>query len=125
MRILKTKAFSSFLKKEKVKDKALLDAVREIEDGLIGDPLGSSAYKKRVAKPGKGKSGGFRTIHVFRNKGRVIFVQGYAKNEKSTLTPKELKVIRTAATTMLKWTDKEIDKLVKGGVLGEMTDGKK
>jgi len=125
MRILKTKGFSKFLKKEKVKDKALLDAVEEIEDGLIGDRLGSSAYKKRVARPSEGKSGGFRTIYVFRNKDRVIFIQGYAKNEKSALTDEELKVVREAAKEMLSWTNKKINKLVKEGVLGEITNGKK
>ena len=62
--------------------------------GLQGLPPGSSVYTKRIASPGKGKSGGYRTILVFRKKDSVIFVEGYAKNEMSTLKPKELRALR-------------------------------
>ncbi|MCH7744289.1 MAG: type II toxin-antitoxin system RelE/ParE family toxin, partial [Proteobacteria bacterium] len=53
----------------------------------------------------------------------VIFIQGYAKNQVSTLKPKELKAVRKAAKEMLNWSDKEVDKLVEQDVLQEINDG--
>ncbi len=123
MRVLKTNGFTKFAKKESITDRMLRDTVKEIVKGLTGSPQGSSVYKKRVARPGKGKSGGFRTMLVFRKEDRVIFIEGYAKNEQSTLSQVELKVIRKFATELLKWTEKELDTLVKQGVLQEITDG--
>lgn len=123
MRILKTNGFTKFAKKERITDRMLRDTVKEIANGLKGSPQGSSVYKQRVARPGKGKSGGFRTMIVFRKEDRVIFIEGYAKNEQSTLSPVELKVVRKFATELLKWTDRELDALVKQGVLQEITDG--
>lgn len=123
MRILKTSGFSKFTQSENITDATLLHAAKELEDGLVGAPLGSSVHKKRIANPGKGKSGGFRTIIAFRKKDRVIFIQGYAKSQVSTLKPKELKAVRKAAKEMLNWSDKEVDKLVEQDVLREIKDG--
>ena len=53
----------------------------------------------------------------------IIFIQGYAKNQVSTLKPKELKAVRKAAKEMLNWSDKEVDKLVEQNVLQEINDG--
>ena len=123
MRILKTNGFSEFANDESITDETLRGAVKEIEAGLTGDSLGSSVHKKRIARPGQGKSGGFRTIIAFRKKDRVIFIHGYAKNQVSTLKPKELKAVRKAAKEMLNWTDEEVDELVKQDVLQEIKDG--
>jgi len=51
------------------------------------------------------------------------FIHGYAKNQVSTLKPKELKAVRKAAKEMLNWTDEEVDELVKQDVLQEIEDG--
>jgi len=53
----------------------------------------------------------------------IIFIHGYAKNQVSTLKPKELKAVRKAAKEMLNWTDEEVDELVKQDVLQEIEDG--
>ena len=50
----------------------------------------------------------------------MFFIEGYAKNEKSNLTGKELKAVRKAASIMLSWTDRELDKVVKLGSLVEV-----
>lgn len=66
MRVFKTPSFSHWAASEQLSDEQLVQAVREMEEGLSGDALGSSVFKKRVALRGKGKSGGARTIVAFR-----------------------------------------------------------
>lgn len=63
---------------------ALCQAVRGAERGLIAANLGGGIIKQRIARPGQGKSGGFRTLIVFRAGTRAIFVHGFAKSERAT-----------------------------------------
>ena len=60
--ILKRKDFARWQVGEKLSDTALCIAVQEMENGLIDADLGGFLYKKRVARPGGGKSGGYRTL---------------------------------------------------------------
>lgn len=62
MNILKRKDFARWQAGEKLSDTALCKAVQEMESGLIDADLGGHLYKKRVARPGAGKSGGYRTL---------------------------------------------------------------
>ena len=62
VRVFKTKFFSKWASKEGLADKFLEAAVGEVEDGLVDAHLGGQLVKKRVAMPGKGKSGSTRTI---------------------------------------------------------------
>ena len=117
MRILKTTSFSKFARREGLSNRTLQNVAADMEQGSLGDALGSSVYKKRVARPGKGKRAGYRTIYAFKKGQRVFFIEGYAKNEKSNLTRKELKAVRKAASIMLSWTDRELDKVVRRGSL--------
>ncbi len=57
-RILKRKDFARWQVGEKLPDAALCKAVQEMESGLVDADLGGFLYKKRVARPGAGKSGG-------------------------------------------------------------------
>ena len=52
--------------------------------------LGGYLYKKRIRFQGQGKSGGGRTIVCYKKGDRAIFLHGFAKNEKSSLSKKEL-----------------------------------
>ena len=56
-----------------------------------GQPLGGGLRKVRFARPGGGKSGGFRTIYVFGGARLPLFlVSVFAKNDKGNLTRREL-----------------------------------
>lgn len=56
-----------------------------------GVPLGGGLRKVRVAREGGGKSGGYRTIHMFGGAHMPIYlVTIFAKNEKDNLTRAEL-----------------------------------
>lgn len=66
MRVFKNKAVSKWAAKEGLTDKALLEAVGEMERGLIDADLGGHVVKKRVALAGRGKSGGARTFLAYK-----------------------------------------------------------
>jgi hypothetical protein len=60
-RVFKTKTFDRWARKV-VSDLLLCQAAREIEQGLFEADLGGGVCKKRVAVPGRGKSGSTRTL---------------------------------------------------------------
>ena len=90
MRLYKLKAFARFQRRERIADKALGKAVRSAEAGLVDADLGGGLIKQRVARPGRGKSGGFRTIIAYRRGARAVFLFGFAKSERENLDDDEL-----------------------------------
>ncbi len=67
----------------------------EIVVQLAGDPeagiaLGGGLRKVRIARPGGGKSGGYRIIHFYRTAGLPLFlITVFAKNEKANISRAE------------------------------------
>lgn len=97
MRVFKTKWFARFARKEDISDEKLVDAVREVEQGLNDGDLGGGLIKKRVARTGQGKRGGYRTIMVHRTGMRSVFVYGFPKSVKANLSPVELEAYQKLA----------------------------
>jgi hypothetical protein len=65
-------------------------------------PIPAAAWiKQRIARPGQGKSGGFRTLIVFRAGTRAIFAHGFAKNEKDNIEREDLAALKRLAAEML------------------------
>lgn len=62
VRVFKVKGFARFQRRERIADSALARVVRNAEDGLVDADLGGGLVKQRIARPGQGKSGGFRTV---------------------------------------------------------------
>lgn len=55
-----------------------------------GVSLGGGLRKVRVARPGGGKSGGYRVLHFFRTPDMPLFLLTvFAKNEKANISRKE------------------------------------
>ncbi len=81
MRIFKNRPFERFARKARLEDEILRKAVADAERGLVDADLGGGVIKQRIARQGGGKSGGFRTIILFRLGERAFFVHGFAKNE--------------------------------------------
>ncbi len=52
-----TKKFGKWSKKKQISSKDLKKCLVEVVDGQFGVNLGGHVYKKRVARPGQGKSG--------------------------------------------------------------------
>ena len=102
MRTFKTKAFARFADREGMEDAALREAVRRAGKGLIDADLGGGVIKQRVARKGGGRSGGFRSIVLFRRGELAFFVYGFAKSDRENLRRDELEAFRTLADEMLK-----------------------
>ena len=81
MRIFKNTWFTRFASKEGITDDELREAVNRLEMGQAAD-LGGGVYKVRIARPGEGKSGGYRVIVFFRSEERTFFAYGYAKSKR-------------------------------------------
>ena len=80
MRVFKAKGFARFARRERVSDVVLCDAVRRAERGLLDADLGGGIIKQRVARPGQGRSGGYRVLIAYRAKTRSAFLFGFAKS---------------------------------------------
>jgi hypothetical protein len=66
MRVLQARSFEKFASKNRITNQSLCKAVQQASLGLIDADLGGGLIKQRIARAGKGKSGGYRTIIAFR-----------------------------------------------------------
>jgi len=66
MSVYATKEFARFARKAGLADARLLQAAQDVTAGRYDASLGGGVFKQRVAREGGGKSGGFRTIILFR-----------------------------------------------------------
>ena len=107
-RVFKTRTFDRWAKRAGLKDPALCEAVAEMVAGQIDARLGGSIFKKRVALPGRGKSGSTRTLLATNLGTRWYFVFGFEKNERDNITDVELAALKRLATDLLKLTDAQI-----------------
>jgi hypothetical protein len=108
VRVFKTKWFGRFARKERLSDQKLAEAVREVEAGLHDGDLGGGLIKKRIARAGEGKRGGYRVLIVYRKGTRAVFVYGFAKSDKSDLSPVELQEYQKAAQVYLRLSEADI-----------------
>jgi hypothetical protein len=120
VRVFKNKSFARFARKACITDDALRLAIVGAERGLIDADLGGGVMKQRIAREGAGKSGGFRTIILFRRSERAFFVHGFAKNEQDNIRSDELAAFRLLAAEMLAYDDKALARAIANGTLTEV-----
>ena len=101
MQTFMTKAFARFADREGLEDAALCEAVWRARRGLIDADLGGGVIKQRIARKGGGRSGGFRTIVLFRRSELAFFVYGFAKSSRENLRRNELETFRLLADEYL------------------------
>lgn len=119
-RAFKTRHFARWMRKTELTDSALCAAIREMETGLIDADLGGHILKKRVALPGRGKSGSARTLVATKKGTRWFFVYGFEKNERANISAKELEALQNIAEDLLQLSNKELDSQVSNGALEEI-----
>jgi hypothetical protein len=120
MRIFKNKAFTRFAKAAAIGDVALCRAIRDAARGLIAADLGGGVIKQRIARPGQGKSGGFRALIALRAGVRAIFVHGFAKSERDNIRSDELVALRKLAAELLGYDNEAMARVVASGTLTEV-----
>jgi hypothetical protein len=121
VRIYKLKAFARFQRKERISDASLAKAIRSAEAGLVDADLGSGLIKQRIARAGRGKSGGYRTVIAFRRGKRAVFFFGFAKNDRSNIDGEELDEFRRLAQVYLELSAEKIAALIEDNELMEVT----
>ncbi len=119
-RIFKRKDFARWQASHKLADAVFCRAVQEMERGLIDADLGGLLYKKRIARPGAGKRGGFRTLLSARIGSRYVLLSGYAKNELADITPDEKAALRFVGQVFLDLSADALSTAQRTGVLQEV-----
>lgn len=119
-RIFQNAWFRRFSRKRKIDDAALVDAVTRAENDLIDADLGGGIIKQRIARKGQGRSGGYRTLIVYKRGDRAFFIYGFAKKNRDNITPDELAAFRKAAGELLSLSDIQIQALISQGSLTEV-----
>jgi hypothetical protein len=120
MRVFKTKPFARFADHEGIADTDLCDAIRRAEQGLVDVDLGGGVIKQRIARKGQGRSGGFRSIVLFRRSEKAFFVYGFAKSGRDNIRRDELKAFRKLADEMLSYDDKAVAAAMKNETIMEI-----
>ncbi len=119
-RLFKDPAFDDWARDEGLTDTLLRAAAAEIEAGLVDARIGGGLLKKRLAAPGRGKRGGYRTIVAYRQGVRLVFLHGFAKNEKDNITPKERKVLIKLGDAYLQHDDATMVAMAKRRLIIEV-----
>jgi hypothetical protein len=120
VRVFKNTWFTRFADKEGITNAELRETVNRLEVGQADADLGGGVYKVRVARPGEGKSGGYRVIVFFKSEERTFFAFGFPKSGMDNIDEKQLRNFKLAAKTIFSYSEKEIDERVKNGLFIEV-----
>ena len=88
--------------------------------GLIDASLGGHLVKKRVARTGYGKRGGYRTMVAKKAGQHCFFLFGFQKTDRYNIDQLELRVLQEIGETFLAFTDAELEHALRCGELLEI-----
>lgn len=120
MQILLTKGFQRFARREGLAKQGLCEAVARAERGSVDAVLGGGLIKQRVARAGKGRSGGYRTVIAYQAGRRSIFLHGFAKSQRQNISDVELVILRKLAKDYLALSDDQVEAFVIRGEIEEI-----
>jgi hypothetical protein len=120
LRIFKTKMFVRFTRRERISDASLCEAVRRAELGLLDAQLGGGVIKQRVARPGQGRSGGYRVLIAYRPLTLSVFLYGFAKSERDNVNDDELATLRDIAKGWFQVDANTLTRAVADGLIQEV-----
>ena len=118
--VYKSKPFARFARKARISDLDPWETARLANAGQIDADLGGGVIKQRIARGGEGKSGGSRSLILFRFRARAVFVYGFEKKNLGNIKSDELEAFRELAEVILGYSDAEISKRVADGALIEL-----
>ncbi|MDP2098163.1 MAG: type II toxin-antitoxin system RelE/ParE family toxin [Methylobacter sp.] len=90
------------------------------EQGQIDADLGGGVIKQRIARPGGGKSKGYRSIVLYRKDDRAFFVFGFPKSEQDNIREDEEVQFKKMAKQVLALTDEHLQRLIDNGQFEEV-----
>ena len=122
MKKLKAKVFDRWATKENISDSDLLNAIRNIVENKSADALGGSVYKVRVPRKGEGKSGGFRTLLVYREGALAVFLHGFAKNDQGNISAAEKRDYKKLAKILYGFSSEQWAEAIKNKIFIVLED---
>jgi hypothetical protein len=122
MRVFKNKWFDRWARREDISDSALYNTAAEVAAGGYDADLGGYLFKKRLARTGSGKRGGYRTIVGYKkpNSERIIFLYAFAKSDRANISGREETALSLAAESFLSADDRQVDELLTSGSIWEV-----
>ena len=84
-----------------------------MKNGLSAIDLGNNLFKVRVKREHSGKSSGFRTIVVYKENEKAIFLYGFGKNEQDNISKTELSYFKKLGNDFLGLAEKHIKQLIE------------
>jgi len=120
LRVFKNAWFERFARKEKISAEALWEAVERAEQGQFDADLGGGVIKQRIARPGGGKSKGYRSIVLYRKDDKTFFVFGFPKSEQDNIREDEEVQFKKMAKRVLALTDEQLQLLIAKGQFEEV-----
>ena len=122
MRIFKNAWFTRFADKEGITDGELREMVNKLEEGQADADLGGGVFKVRVARPGEGKSGGYRVIVFFRSEERTFYQYAFPKSSRGNINQKELRSYKRMAKIRFAMSDSELAVAINAGEFIEIEE---
>ena len=120
MRIFKSRWFAKFVRKERITNAKLCEAVRNTEQGIIDADYGGGVIKQRIARPNQGKSGGYRSVILYRRGVKSFFVYGFPKNKRDNIDADEEREFKEWARVIFSFSDDELAKVLTTGAYNEV-----
>jgi hypothetical protein len=87
---------------------------------MIDGDLGGGLIKQRVARPGQGRSRGYRTLIAYRSGDCAVFLYAFAKSERENIEDDELASLREIAAASLKADGAALQRQVSEGLAMEV-----
>jgi len=122
VQVFKTKWFARFARNELIADTSLREAIERVESGLIDADLGGGLIKQRVARQGKGRSGGYRTIIAYHAETKAFFLYGFAKSDQDNIGEDELIALKKFGRRLLAADVETLNGMFEDGSLKEVDD---
>jgi hypothetical protein len=120
MMVYQTKTFARWAKKAGLQDTELYVAAQEVAAGRVEAKLGGNVYKKRVALPGGGKSGGSRTLIAIMKGKHSFYLYGFEKSERSNIKTNELSTLKSVAKVWLSMPAAGLKAALRAGEIKEV-----
>ena len=112
VRIFKSKWFVRFAHKERISDAKLCEAISDADKGNVNADYGGGVIKQRIARPGQGKSGSYRSIIYYRRGDKAFYVYGFSKKDRDNIADDEVREFKRQAKLTLALSDADLSKLL-------------
>ncbi len=125
MNIYLSKAFTRLARRDGLTDVHICQAIGEMNEGLIDADLGAGLFKKRIAMPGQGKRGGWRSLLGFQAGNKAFFLYLFPKSRRENIDTTEMKALKRLTKYYLTLKPAEIKASLQCGELREVNCNEK